>query len=91
MTADLHMRQPGLWPPVVALVGLLALTGCGAKPPQGVARTQPQQPASAKEITMLQQQIQQTERSSMPLQVKQQVEANLNAQIRAKQQMSSGK
>ena len=77
---------------MVGLAALQALTGCGPKPPQagpgGEASPETQTPS--REIALLQQQIQQTERSSMPPQIKQQVEANLNAQIQTKRQTLNG-
>lgn len=86
--ADLRRRQFSKWPWLFTVIAVQVLAGCGNHQPQTGVNTQSQTQGPANEVSTLQAQIQQTESSSMPPQMKRQVEANLNAQIQAKKQSS---
>jgi uncharacterized protein YcfL len=76
-----------MWMLSGSVASLLALAGCGTKQPTAVTHSQA---TPERETAMLQQQIQATEQSSLPPQIKQQVVTNLDKQIQAKQGTQSG-
>ena len=86
----LHAKQLGVWSRLFIFGALLASAGCGHQQEKSAAYNPSNTPGPANEVVTLQDQMQQTERSSMPPQIKQQVEANLNAQIQAKKQALHG-